>query len=79
MLTTGIAGIGTAKRVIDDIIQQRSKGNPILATATRTKLLLKGINPNTFTMETPDDPTVMNKLRSICRELGVRSIYLNLN
>ena len=70
---------GTAKKVIDEIIQQRSKGNPMLASVTRTKLLLKGINPQTFTVETPDDPRTLVKLKNICKEFGVNSAYLIAN
>ncbi|MCA1064376.1 hypothetical protein QTG56_22415 (plasmid) [Rossellomorea sp. AcN35-11] len=63
--------MGKAKAIIDKIIQDRSKGNPTLEKTTRTKLTLKGINPDKFTSSTPDDPAVITKLESLAKELGV--------
>jgi hypothetical protein len=62
---------GQIKRMIDTIITQRSNGNTTIALTTKTKLLLKGINPDKFTLASEDDPSVVAKLRVIATELGV--------
>jgi len=67
---------GTIKKMIDQIIEKRSKGASFLVGVTRTKLLLKGVNPDKYTFESPDDPVVIEKLRLLSRELGL-SISLN--
>ena len=62
---------GTAKHLIDLILERRAKGNPTLLYATKTKLILKGVNPDRFTADTPDDPAVIAKVRVAAAELGV--------
>lgn len=62
---------GQIKSIIDRIIEQRSKGNATLANTTRTKLLLKGIDPSKFTSGSPDDPDVIARLRTLANELNV--------
>lgn len=62
---------GNVKRMIESIVQQRAKGNPTLIASTKTKLILKGLNPDQFTDTSPDDAAVMNKVRAIAAELGV--------
>jgi hypothetical protein len=63
---------GQIKRVIDAILEQRSKGNPTLLLTTKTKLTLKGLNPDRFTFASPDDEALLQKARAIAEELGVR-------
>ena len=58
--------------MIDTIITQRSKGNSTIALTTRTKLVLKGVNPDRFSATSADDPAVIAKLQTIAGELGVR-------
>lgn len=62
---------GRIKIMIDKIIEQRSKGNPILVNTTRTKLVLKGIDPGKFNSGSPDDPVIIAKLRTLADELSV--------
>jgi hypothetical protein len=62
---------GKIKKVIDQIIKERAKGNIILTSTTRTKIILKGIVPEKFSERSPDDPEVLAKLKDIGRELGV--------
>ena len=59
---------GKVKRMIDSILEQRSRGDPILHKTTRTKLMLKGINPDKFTLKSEDDPAIIEKLNNIIRE-----------
>ena len=60
---------GKVKRMIDSILEQRSRGDPILQKTTRTKLMLKGINPDKFTHHSEDDPLVIEKLNKLMQEL----------
>jgi len=62
---------GQIKHMIDAIIAQRARGNPTIALTTKTKLVLKGLNPDRFDAGSPDDPAVITKVRAIAAELGV--------
>ena len=62
---------GKIKKVIDQIIKRRSKGNITLERTTRIKIILKGIVPEKFSENSPDDPKVLAKLKDIGRELGL--------
>jgi len=43
-----------------------------LALTTKTKLVLKGLNPDRFNAGSPDDPAGIAKVQAIAAELGVR-------
>ena len=62
---------GQTKQLIDFILERRARGNPTLFFATKTKLILKGVNPDRYNAESPDDAAVIAKLRAIAAELGV--------
>jgi hypothetical protein len=62
---------GQVKAMIDRIIEERSKGNPILATTTRTKLILKGLDPDDYNANSPDDPMLIARLRDLAAELNI--------
>ena len=62
---------GQIKQMVDAILEQRSRGNPTLLATTRTKLILKGLNPDRFTNASPDDAVVIAKVRAIAAELAV--------
>src|SRR5688572_12954370 len=64
---------GQIKKLIDNVVQARSKGNAALATITRAKLAFKGINPDKYTDNSPDDPAILTRLQSIADEFNVRS------
>ena len=57
--------------MLDSIIQKRANGNPTVAVTTKTKLILKGLNPDAFNGSSPDDPAVVAKVKVIAAELGV--------
>jgi hypothetical protein len=63
---------GQIKSIIDSIIEQRARGNTTLALTTKTKLMLKGVNPDRYTSASPDDPAVISKLAQIAAEMGVQ-------
>ena len=39
---------------------------------TRTKLILKGINPDKFTAASEDDPVMIQKAMAVAKDMGVR-------
>ena len=62
---------GQIKTMLDRIIVERSKGDSVLATITKAKLILKGVDPDRFGASAPDDPATIARIRQIARELGV--------
>ena len=62
---------GQTRRLLDAIIAQRSQGNETIALAMKTKLILKGLNPDRFTATTDDDPVVLSRVQEIARTLNV--------
>ena len=62
---------GKIKKMIDTIIQQRSKGSPVIASTVKIKLILKGINPEKFTLNFEDDPIIIQKIEQIADDFGV--------
>ncbi|GAB6096611.1 hypothetical protein JCM14469_28640 [Desulfatiferula olefinivorans] len=62
---------GKIKQMMDKIIEKKTQGNPTLVMTTKTKFILKGLNPDQFTATSPDDPEVITKLRQIASEMGI--------
>ena len=60
---------GKIKQMIDTIIAQRAKQNPMLAGVIKTKLMLKGIDPSKFTAQSDDDPAIIAKLESVIKDI----------
>jgi hypothetical protein len=60
---------GKIKQMIDAIISQRAKDNPMLERVIKTKLILKGVNPSKYTLQSEDDPIVIGKLEKMMQEL----------
>jgi len=65
---------GRIKNIIDDIIEERSKGNPAIAEMTKAKLILKGINPSKFYNYSTDDSVIIEKLLNISELLNVKRL-----
>jgi len=57
--------------MVEKIVQAKAKGNQAIAHTVKTKLILKGIPVGKFTPMSPDDPTILQKLREAAREFGV--------
>ncbi|MBP2032021.1 hypothetical protein J2Z42_000686 [Clostridium algifaecis] len=64
---------GKIKKIIDDIIKRRSKGNPAIAEMTKAKFILKGINPNKFDSYSEDDPVIIEKLFKISKQMDSKN------
>ena len=62
---------GQIIKMINTIIDKRSKGSGTIAITTKTKLVLKGIDPDKFNESSPDDPEIIEKLRNLARDLDV--------
>jgi hypothetical protein len=62
---------GQIRKMIDNMVQQRAKGDPVIEITTRTKLLLKGIQEDKFTATSADDAAVIARLREVAKEIGV--------
>ncbi len=62
---------GKARQIIDRIIEVRSGGNPVIVKDVRTKLMLKGINPDAYSDTTMDNPKMLEKLRVLAASMGV--------
>jgi hypothetical protein len=65
---------GQTRRLLDAIIAQRSKGNQTIALATKTKLILKGLNPDKFSLTSEDDPAVLAKVREVAASLNAGAL-----
>lgn len=63
---------GKVKIMLDQIILQKSKGNPTIMTATKTKLILRGLNPDKFTALSEDNFEIIQRVRQVAQEMGVR-------
>lgn len=62
---------GKIKRMIDKIISEKAKGNAIIASSVRTKMILKGISVDKFADSSPDDPEIIKTLGIIAKEFGI--------
>ncbi len=60
---------GKVKQMIDTIVNQRAKDNPMLVGIIKTKLMLKGIDTNKFTALSEDNPVIIAKLEALIKEL----------
>lgn len=62
---------GQIKEMLNTIIRQCAQGDPFVASLTKTKLTLKGINPDRYDGTTPDDAATIAKLKAIAKEMGI--------
>jgi hypothetical protein len=62
---------GKIRKAIDCIIEQRARGNGATAGTIRTKLILKGINPEGYDDRSDDDPVVMGRLAEIASQMNI--------
>ena len=62
---------GEIKRLLDLIIEQRSRGSETIRQTTRVKLMLKGVPPDRYNQDSPDDPEIIARLKTIASEMGV--------
>jgi hypothetical protein len=70
-MINGIIMSGKIRQLIDDLIEIRSQGNPSLASTTRTKLLLKGIDSTKYSSSSEDDAATIAKIKQIAQEMNI--------
>lgn len=63
---------GQAYKMIQEVITQKSKGNQTIAYSIKTKMILKGIAVDKYTPTSPDDPVVIQKIRDMAKEFGLK-------
>jgi len=63
---------GTVKKMLSEIYTQRARNNEAIVKALNVKLILKGVFPDTYTEETPDDEETIKKVQLIAEEMGVK-------
>ncbi len=56
---------GTAKRLIDELIQLRTRNRPGSQHFVRAHLVLNGIDPDAYNEVSPDDPDVVLALKKM--------------
>ena len=59
------------KKLIDELIEKRSKGQEFLKLSTQMKLLMKGIDTRKITDDTPDNEVTIKKIHEIAAELKI--------
>lgn len=64
--------MGRIKYLVDTLIEQRANGDSFLELDIRMKLLLKGINSETITEETPDDPEAIEKIYAMAEKFNLQ-------
>ena len=62
---------GRIRRMLDYIIEARSQGDRTIALTTKTKLVLKGVDPDHYDQESADDPAVIAAVKQIATQFGV--------
>lgn len=62
---------GQIYNMIQKIVKDKSKGNQVIESSVKTKIILKGIAIDKYTPTSPDDPAVMKKLLEISKEFGL--------
>ena len=62
---------GKTKQIIDRIITGRSGGDKFIENNIKIKLMLNGINPKSYSIDTLDDPKTIERLRKMATDMGV--------
>jgi hypothetical protein len=63
---------GRIKYMIDEIVKKRSKGNKSIEANIKIKMILKGVFPEKYDLESDDDKVVIDKLNAIATEFDVK-------
>ena len=63
---------GTARKMIDMIITEKAQGDKAIEKSVRVKLILGGIMVDKLTESTPDDPALINKIKTVASLHGVQ-------
>ena len=61
---------GKVKELIERLIELRTKGDPGLVAPVKIKLIMKGIDPDLFDADSPDNPVIITRVVTIAQEMG---------
>lgn len=61
---------GEVKRLIDQLIVLRTRGERGLVAPLKIKLIMKGVDPDLYDDSSPDNPMIVERVKSIAREMG---------
>jgi len=62
---------GKIKELLDKIILNQSRINPLLAEIFKTKLALRGIKVVNYDKNSPDEPVVIEKIQQLLKDLNI--------
>ncbi len=68
----GAGMAGRIKKHLDEIISSVSNNNTIIQNTTRTKLILKGLDPSKYNESSSDDPVILAKVQQVAQEFKVK-------
>lgn len=63
---------GEIRKLIDTYVTQMSNGNQVIAGTILAKLALQGVISKRYTEYTPDDPVMIEKIRSIAQQANIK-------
>lgn len=63
---------GKIRKMLDALIRERSHENPLLVNTTKTRLILKGIDPDNFSNSSDDDLVVIQRIRQMADDFGIK-------
>ena len=61
---------GAVKRMIQELLEVRSAGNPAVERFLHVHLICKGIRPDKYDDNSEDDPAVIEKLEEMLRDFA---------
>lgn len=61
---------GKIKLMIERLIELRTKGDRGLVAPVKIKLIMKGIDPDLFDENSPDNPILIQRIVAIAKEMG---------
>lgn len=61
---------GRIKELIDSLIEMRTQGESSLVAPMKIKLIMKGIDPDIYDANSPDEPAIIQKVKTIAAEMG---------
>lgn len=61
---------GRIKTMIDELIHLRTNGERGLIAPMKIKLIMKGVDPDNFGADSPDNPMVIQRVIGIAKEMG---------
>jgi hypothetical protein len=68
--------MGKAKKMIDELIEKKARGNNFQINNIKMKLMFKGIIPDNIKEDTPDTEELISKIEEVAEQF---SINLTIN